>query len=158
MGGEFGHITVQPGGPPCGCGHSGCIEALASATAVARRYGALAREQDVSAHDVAQRAAAGDVVAARIWGEAVAALSTGIANYVALLDPERVVIGGGMASAGPILFRPLVERLATEVRFQSAPPVVPAELGENAGYLGAALMAWHRLNIPPDALAWSGPG
>lgn len=156
MGGEFGHMTVQPGGPLCGCGHRGCVEALASAAAVATRYQALAQASTVvTARDVAERTAV-DSVAATVWGEAIAALGIGIANYITLLDPERVVIGGGMAEAGPTLFRPLVERLATEMRFQSAPPVLPAELGEDAGYLGAALMAWLALGVPREALTWRG--
>ncbi len=154
LGGEFGHMTVQPGGPRCGCGHDGCVEALASATAVEYRYQSLAPSAAVlTARDIAERAAT-DAIAATVWGEAITALGMGIANYITLLDPEQVVIGGGMAEAGPILFRPLLERLATMVRFQSVPPVLPAELGEDAGYLGAALIAWLALGVPSDALTW----
>jgi glucokinase len=149
VGGEFGHMTIQPNGPLCGCGHRGCVEALASAAAVARRYCALAQTQEaVTARDVAERAIAGDMMAAQIWSEAVDALGLGIANYITLLDPERVVIGGGMADAGPALFQPLVARLAAEARFQPVPPVLPAALGNDAGYLGAALRAWLALDVP----------
>src|SRR5579859_7368493 len=68
--GEFGHIVVQPDGPLCSCGLNGCVEALASASAVAKRYQELTGEQ-VSARDVAERAVAGDEAASKIWGEAI---------------------------------------------------------------------------------------
>jgi glucokinase len=154
LGGEFGHMCVQPEGPVCSCGHKGCVEALASATAVTRRYQELAPSSSaLSAREIAERVSS-DMVAAQVWDEAVAALSVSIANYTALLDPGCVVIGGGMATAGPALFRPLQERLALDVRFQAPPPVVPALLGEDAGYLGAALLAWLTLGVPRSALAW----
>jgi glucokinase len=155
--GEFGHLVVQPTGPLCNCGLHGCIEALASASAVAKRYQELTQAQElVSARDVAERAAAGDEAATKIWGEAIEALSLGIANYVTLLDPERVILGGGMADAGATLFDPLNARLCQLVRFQPVPAVVPAELGNDAGYLGAALKAWLAVGVPLQELNWRG--
>jgi len=157
--GEFGHIVVQPDGPRCSCGLNGCIEALASASAVAKRYQELAGAQEqISARDVAERAVAGDKAASKIWEDAIEALSLGIANYVTLLDPERVILGGGMADAGPTLFEPLNARLARLVRFQPVPAVVPAELGNDAGYLGAALKAWLAVGVPQEDLNWRGAG
>jgi predicted NBD/HSP70 family sugar kinase len=108
----------------------------------------------VGARDVAARTTAGDPVAKQVWGEAIDALSMGIANYITLLDPERVVIGGGMADAGQMLFEPLIARLAHEVTPQPVPPVLPAALGNDAGYLGAALKAWLALGVPQSELKW----
>jgi glucokinase len=159
IGGEFGHMVVLPGGPLCGCGRHGCIEALASASAVVRRYRSLTRSQAaITTQDVAKRADAGDAAAKQVWSEAVEALSMGISNYITLLDPERVVIGGGMADAEQMLFEPLIAQLASEVAFQSVPPVLPAVLGNDAGYLGAALKAWLALGVSQSdlKLAWAG--
>ena len=155
VGGEFGHMVVQPGGPLCGCGRRGCIEVLASASAVVRRYRSMAQTPaEITARDVAERMAAGDPVAREVWGEAIEALSMGIANYITLLDPERVVIGGGLADAGKVLFEPLITQLTREVTLQPLPPVLPAALGNDAGYLGAALKAWLALGVPQSELAW----
>jgi glucokinase len=153
--GEFGHMVVQPGGPPCGCGRQGCIETLASASAVVRRYRAMTRAPaDITTRDVAAQVIAGDAAAQRVWGEAIEALGIGIGNYVVLLDPERVVIGGGMADAGQMLFEPLITRLAKEVPFQPVPSLLPAALGNDAGYLGAALKAWLALGVSRSELNW----
>jgi glucokinase len=155
VGGEFGHMVVQPGGPLCPCGRQGCVEILASASAVVKRYRSLTQAPaDMTTRDVAERVAAGDAAAKRVWDDVIEALSLGIANYITLLDPERVVIGGGMADAGQVLFEPLMARLAREVTLQPAPPVLPAALGNDAGYLGAALKAWLALGVPKAELNW----
>jgi glucokinase len=157
IGGEFGHMVVQPGGPLCGCGRHGCIEALASASAVVRRYRALTQAPaEITTQEVAERVTAGDPAARQVWGEAIEALSMGLANYITLLDPERVVIGGGMADAGQMLFEPLIAQLAGEVTLLPVPPVLPAALGNDAGYLGAALKAWLALGVPASDLNWYG--
>lgn len=157
VGGEFGHMVVQPGGPLCGCGRHGCIEILASASAVVQRYRSMTQTPaNITARDVAERMTAGDPVAEKVWEEAIDALSMGIANYITLLDPERVVIGGGMADAGKMLFEPLITQLATEVTLQPVPPVLPAALGNDAGYLGTALKAWLALGVPQSELTWRG--
>lgn len=154
--GEFGHIVIQPGGPTCSCGRHGCLETLASASAVVQHYRDLAHAaQDVTTRDVAERVKAGDKVAGQVWGEAIEALGLGLANYITLLDPERVLIGGGMADAGQMLFEPLKAVLAREICFEPVPPVLPAALGNDAGYLGAALSAWLALGVPRDALNWN---
>lgn len=159
IGGEFGHMVVLPGGPCCGCGRRGCIETLASASAVVRRYCALTQApEDISTQDVAERVHTGDPIASQVWREAIGALSIGIANYISLLDPERVVIGGGMADAGQMLFAPLIAQLTTEGILQPVPPVLPAALGNDAGYLGAALKAWMALGVPQSDLNWNGLG
>jgi glucokinase len=109
---------------------------------------------DITTRDVAERVKDGDELAGQVWGEAIEALGIGLANYITLLDPERVVIGGGMADAGQVLFEPLKVVLAREVCFEPVPPVLPAALGNDAGYLGAALSAWLALGVSRDELSW----
>jgi glucokinase len=160
LGGELGHVTIDPRGPVCGCGNRGCLEALASAHHVASRYRAIAgdaaTDEEVDAREVARRTAAGDPHAGAVWREALEALSIGIAGYVTLLDPELVVIGGGMAAAGGALFDPLRELLHTRLRLQAPPPVVAAELGSDAGRWGAAILAWRAAGIDEqELLAWN---
>jgi len=137
-GGELGHLVVAPDGPECACGARGCVEALASAAAVERRYAELTGET-VSAREVVGRT---DEAAAAVWGEAVEALAAGLAGYVMLMNPELIVVGGGLAGAGPALFEPLGAALERRLTFVAAPPVVPAALGADAGCRGAALLAW----------------
>ncbi|MBL6278598.1 ROK family protein [Micromonospora fiedleri] len=159
--GELGHILVRPGGPRCGCGRSGCLEAIASASAVARRYTALATGTTgnadttpdggaagptvVTAAEVAGRAAAGEELATRVWREAVEALADGLATAQALYDVQTIVLGGGLAQAGPGLFDPLRTALRERLTFHREPRLVPAALGDEAGCLGAALLALDQL-------------
>lgn len=157
--GELGHIVIQPDGPECSCGRRGCLETLASASAVVQHYRDLTHcADDVTTRDVAERVNRGDEAAGQVWRQAVEALGMGLANYVTLLDPERIVIGGGMADAGPMLFEPLKTVLAREICFEPVPPVLPAVLGNDAGYLGAALSAWLALGVPRDELNWNNEG
>ncbi len=148
--GEFGHIVVQPGGPPCGCGGRGCLEAVASASAVARRYteqtGAI-----VSAAEVAARTAAGEPAAAEVWQQTVAVLAGGLHTAITLLDPEVIVLGGGLAEAGDALLVPLATGLAERVTFQQVPVLARAALGDEAGCLGAAILGRRQLDGQLDA-------
>ena len=151
--GELGHVVVRPGGPDCGCGARGCLESLASAAAIARRYaaahGAPASGGGVStAADVAVRAAAGEPLAAQVWREAVAALADGLLIAQALYDAELVVLGGGLAEAGEALLAPLRDALARGVTFHRPPRLIRAALGDSAGCLGAALLALDALDVP----------
>ncbi|MEV5820704.1 ROK family protein [Micromonospora harpali] len=143
--GEIGHILVRPGGPRCGCGRDGCLEAVASASAIARRYaeatGAGPTGTPASAADVADRAAAGEPAAAGVWAEAVEALADGLATGQSLYDVESIVVGGGLAQAGPRLFDPLRAALHERMTFHRRPRLVAAALGDEAGCLGAALLA-----------------
>jgi glucokinase len=157
MAGEIGHTTIVPDGPQCSCGNYGCLEALASGTAVARR----ARErvdkgtstliadlaegdpEHITAKVVAQAADQGDAEAQRIIAEAMDYLGIGMANLVNLFNPQIIIIGGGLANIGDALFEP-VRRVITQRAFRAAAEtvrVVPAELGSNVGVLGAAAVA-----------------
>ncbi len=138
--GEIGHSPIADG-PICACGARGCLEAVASAGAIARRYRDATGITPDGAKGVIARAAAGDEVAAEIWNSALDALTMSLAQLTAVVAPEAVVIGGGLSRAGGALFDKLRERLAARLSFHRIPELVPAELSGNAGLLGAALRA-----------------
>ncbi|MFI7486906.1 ROK family protein [Micromonospora echinaurantiaca] len=138
--GEIGHILVRPDGPRCGCGRPGCLEAVASASAVGRRYAELAGEPATAA-EVAARAAAGEALAGQVWRETVEALADGLASGQALFDVATIVLGGGLAQAGAQLLDPLRAALHERMTFHREPRLVAAALGDEAGCLGAALLA-----------------
>ncbi|MFI8961957.1 ROK family protein [Streptomyces sp. NPDC053493] len=139
--GELGHVVVRPDGERCHCGGRGCLETVASAAAVARRYARATGWRGITARDVRHRADAGDTVAAEIWTEAVEALADALATAVTLYDPERVVVGGGLARAGEAYLAPLRAALARRLTFQTVPELTGALLGDRAGCTGAALLA-----------------
>jgi glucokinase len=157
MAGEVGHQTIVPDGPRCGCGNYGCLESLASGTAIARQ----ARErvaqgaptliaelaegdlERITAKLVAEAARRGDEEAREILAEAMDYLGVGMANLVNLFNPQLIVIGGGLTNIGESLFGP-VRRAIDQRAFREqaqAVRVVPAELGDNVGVLGAAAVA-----------------
>jgi glucokinase len=139
--GEIGHVIVRPGGPSCGCGLNGCLESVASASAIGRRYAEVAGLPEATAFDVAARAAAGEALAGAVWRDAVEALADGLLTAQALYDAGIVVLGGGLAEAGEALLAPLRAELDQRVTFHRMPEVVRAALGDTAGCLGAALLA-----------------
>jgi glucokinase len=155
MGGELGHITVQPAGPRCGCGNHGCLEALASGTAIARRarevadqrpdsaLGRLAVERTPLGEDVLGIARKGDEVALEVLREAGVWLGIGLATIVNIFDPEVIAIGGGLSEAGDLMLEPA----RREIRLRSSSPsrdlveIRKATLGARSGMLGAAALA-----------------
>jgi glucokinase len=163
--GEIGHVVVRPGGPRCGCGQFGCLEAIASASAVARRYaervgtertgtertGTERTGAEVDAARVAALAATGDPAAMTVWRETIDALADGLLTGLALFDPEVVIIGGGLAEAGDALLAPLGRELRARITFHREPELYRAALGDEAGCLGAALLALDALGTR-DAL------
>lgn len=138
--GEIGHVVVRPAGPMCGCGARGCLEAIASATSIARAYTEATGSPVEGALDV-ERAAAHDDRARKVWDEAVSALADGLAMLTALLAPERIVFGGGLAASGDFLIEPLARLLAERVLVQPVPTLALAHHGTRAGLVGAALLA-----------------
>jgi glucokinase len=139
--GEVGHVIVRPGGPRCGCGARGCLEAVASAAAIGRRYAELSGIAGATALDVAARAAAGEALATAVWRDAVEALADGLLTAQALYDAEMLVLGGGLAEAGEALLAPLRAALDQRNSFLRLPRLTRADLGDNAGCQGAALLA-----------------
>jgi glucokinase len=139
--GEIGHAIVNPNGPLCGCGSRGCLETVASAGAIVRRYEEVTGIRLGGAREVLALAHSGDPAASLIWREALDALALSIAQLAAVLAPEAIVIGGGLAQAGERLFGPVRARVDALLSFHRRPVIVPASIGENAGLLGGALRA-----------------
>ncbi|WP_051407279.1 ROK family protein [Nocardia sp. CNY236] len=137
--GHLGHIVVDPAGPRCSCGATGCVETYASGPSMAR----WAREHGWSGPDaraLAADAAGGNTVAQRAYDRGAEALARAITTAATLCDLDRVVIGGGVSGAGRVLFAPLqrhLDRLSTS-DFAGRTTVYPAALGGHAGLLGAA--------------------
>jgi glucokinase len=153
--GELGHLTVDYRGRQCGCGRRGCLEAYASGTSIAARArealdsdvpSTLRDLPAVTARDVAEAAAAGDLVAAAVWDETTEVLGSAVANVLDAFNPELVVLGGGVTRAGRQLLDPVRElglALAMPPARGSA-DVVLAELGEDLGVVSAAAVAFER--------------
>ncbi|MFF7228009.1 ROK family protein [Streptomyces sioyaensis] len=145
--GHIGHISVELDGDPCPCGARGCVERIASGPNIARR--ALANgwqpgpDGDASAAAVAAAARAGDPVARRSFERAAQALAAGIAATATLVEIDIAVIGGGVAGAGEVLFAPLRAALRdyATLSFVAGLTVVPAQMGTDAGVVGAAAAA-----------------
>ncbi|MFB6437693.1 ROK family protein [Streptomyces sp. NPDC056411] len=145
--GHIGHISVDLDGDPCPCGARGCVERIASGPNIARR--ALANgwlpgpDGDTSAAAVAAAARAGDPVALRSFERAAQALAAGIAATATLVEIDIAVIGGGVAGAGDVLFAPLRSALRdyAKLSFLADLTVVPAQMGTDAGVVGAAAAA-----------------
>lgn len=133
--GEVGHQTVDPDGPPCGCGNRGCLEALARADRLAEACGTATAEEAFA------RARAGDATALAGLERIGTWLGIGIANLVTLLTPDRVVLGGGIAGSLDLLLPPIRAELGRRVLTTALDRValVPAELGTWAGAIGAAI-------------------
>ena len=148
--GEIGHVVVRPDGPRCGCGMRGCVESFASAASIARRY-AQRTDAKISAADVVSKADAGDVAAIEIWADAIDALADGLRIGITLYDPDIIVLGGGLAQAGAALIDPVTSAVRDRLTFQTMPLLVRAELGDEAGCLGAAQLAIDLLAVTESA-------
>lgn len=133
--GELGHQTIEPDGPPCPCGNRGCLEQFVSGPSLARAAGMETGE------DVIAAARAGEPGAVGVLERAGAYLGIAIANVVLAVGPERVIVGGGVASAGDLLLEPARREFARRNRVMPIErvSVVTGELGPLAGPVGAAL-------------------
>lgn len=156
--GEPGHMVVQPDGHPCPCGRRGCWERYASGTGLgrmAREAAAAGRVEellarvggvvdDLRGEHVGAAAAEGDAGALAVLDELAGWLALGVANLVTLLDPDLVVVGGGLASLDELLLGPTRAALPDLImggRARACPPLVRAALGPEAGAIGAGLLA-----------------
>lgn len=155
--GEVGHMVVDPHGPPCPCGKRGCWERMASGSGLGRlgreaaEAGRARRIVELAGGDpgavrgehVTGAAAEGDEEAGAVMADFAWWLALGLANLAELLDTELFVIGGGLAESGEILLAPTRRAFAGLVQGAAARAVgiVPAMLGEQAGAIGAALLA-----------------
>lgn len=155
--GELGHTIVQPiGGVRCNCGSTGCLETICAGVHIARRAKEriasgeaslmnemIANIDEVTAKTVVAAVRRKDKLASEIWTETCRYLAIGVGNIITLLAPEAVIIGGGIASAGELLFSPLRSYLP---EFVSMVPlekvaILPAELGSESGVCGALVLA-----------------
>ena len=142
--GHIGHVVVDPTGPECACGGQGCLEAIASGPRLAewaRGEGWISATGD-SARELSADAVRGHDVAGRALDRAGAALGVAIASAVHLCDLDVVAIGGGLSQAGPLLLDPLETAFRRHARMEFAREVrvVPVELGQQAGLVGAAAL------------------
>ena len=133
--GEVGHQTIDPDGPSCNCGNRGCLEAFARADRIAEACGTASAEEAV------ERARAGDAAALEGLRRVGRYLGIGIGNMIAVISPDRVVIGGGIAAASDLLFPEIRAEIRRRVLTTSVDMVeiVTAELGTWAGAIGAAV-------------------
>ena len=137
--GEIGHADVGHD-LTCVCGLTGCLEAIASAAAIAARYSALSGTEAAGAVSVAQRLDV-DPVAQQVWGDAVEALATAVAWTASTVAPEVVVVGGGLAESGEALMDPLRRAVGTRLSVQRAPRLVTSRYGPYSALHGAAVLA-----------------
>lgn len=159
--GEIGHIMLKPGGARCGCGRRGCMEAQASRTAMTRRIRKAVRKgrssvlapkvssknDKLKSKDLAAAFYSGDVVAVSVVNDAAYYLGLGLGSLVNVLGPEIVIIGGGVTVAlGPTYIDAVRVAARNQILVdpQERIQIVPAALGDDAGILGAALMALER--------------
>lgn len=155
--GELGHIKLQMnGGPICGCGDTGCLEAFASGPSIVAmaqdyikggkstkfREMAAAEGGEITPYMVAKAAEEGDPVAKRIFEIVGEYIGIGLTSVINLLNPEKVIIGGGVAEAGDLLLDPIRRTIRERamVVAGSAVEIVPAELGNSAGVIGASML------------------
>ena len=157
IGAELGHMIVQPGGEPCNCGQCGCLERYSSATFLSQRAqrmieggaasslrAVLERQGTLNSKDINQARKAGDAVAAKVWDDAAMYLGVACVNMARSLDPDLIVLGGGMAKAGDDILLPVREhfhRMTWKIT-RNETDIVLAKLGNDAGYIGAAGVAW----------------
>lgn len=164
--GELGHTVVVPDGPLCTCGQAGCLEAVASGTGIAK----LAREamergeapvlkelaggdpEQVDARLVAEAVRRGDPGCREVLDQATFHLGLALAGVVNVIDCDRIVIGGGVAKMGDLLFEPVRRAVASCVVATARDvQIIPAALGSDAGILGAASLAFRPAGITPES-------
>jgi hypothetical protein len=154
-GGELGHVTIQATGPRCACGNRGCLEALASGSAIGRRarevstkhpssaLGRLAARKLVLGEDVTRLARQGDELALSVLEEAGTWLGVGLASFINVFNPEVIVAGGGVMEAGELILGAARREMYLRARSPSGDlaEVKVAALGPDSGVLGAAALA-----------------
>jgi glucokinase len=151
-GAEMGHVKMVWDGPLCHCGGRGCLETLASATAMVRlaqeelkrgRPSLLSAKEELEAKDIIEAARKGDELSLEILTVAGRYLGRALANAVFLVGPEAIVIGGGVAQGGEVVLGPIKEAMNETLHpWQIKPvPVLVAQLGNKAGFIGAAYLA-----------------
>lgn len=160
--GEIGHTIVDPNGRRCGCGRNGCLEAYCSATGLCRTVQELicntmgpselrkVSYADLTAQLVSEAALRGDTLALEAFASCGRILGMKLADSVAHLSPEAIIISGGMASAGELIFEPTRRSLEEHLFpiFRNKVKIIPSQLTEsNAAVLGAGALIWNVLKV-----------
>lgn len=145
--GELGHVIVDPGGRPCGCGRQGCLEQYASATGLVLTYRELNRDAPAStnARDVFEKAETGEPAALDTFEQTGRVLGLALANSVAYTQPEAIFLFGGLAEAGNLLFNPVRRHFEANLLniYRGKTTIQPSGLAESdAAILGAASLIW----------------
>ena len=152
LGGEFGHMCIQPGGAACSCGQRGCWEAYASATALIRQAEEAAQahpesllneQRPLSGRKIFAAAQSGDSAAQAVTAQYAVYVGVGLVNYINVLFPEIVLLGGGISGAGEALLAPVRAFVKRNTHVQDAallPEIRVAALGGDAGVIGAAAL------------------
>lgn len=156
---ELGHITVMPDGPVCSCGKRGHLEAISSGPAIVDYVNEkiengtetlLVRSDTLSAFDVAIAARNGDQLAFQAYSRAGFYLGQALADFIHILNPSIIILGGGVSLSGPLLFDPMIEKLQLEIMdpsYMQDLKIVPTVLGDDAGLLGALALGRQKLNV-----------
>ena len=157
-GAELGHTLVNPGGRQCSCGQLGCVEAYSSAHFLARHAEDLIRQgrpstlkakvdagETLMAEHIIDAAKASDTIAQEVWDAACYYLAVTIVTMQHVINPERVVLAGGLIAAGDFLLEPVRKKFRelTWKLLDDFPEIIFATLGNDAGFIGAAGCAWH---------------
>lgn len=153
---ELGHTIVEPRGPRCACGNIGCLEALAAGPAIARHAVELLQSgqssilsimaqgdlQRITSREVVAAASEGDGLARQVIERAAFYLGIGMVNFIHSFDPQVIIVGGGVSKAGDLLFAPVRAVIAERAMAQEWRdiPIVPAQLGDDVGLLGAVAL------------------
>ncbi len=149
--GELGHITINPEGSRCNCGNIGCLETEASAPKIVRNYVALTgKDEGLTAEDVDNRARMGDRAAVESFSRCGTYLGIGLGIVINFLNPEKIILGGGVMTTGEFLLGPALEearKRSHRVSF-ACTSIVKASLGNDAGLIGAASWARDRALSP----------
>ena len=158
--GEIGHMTIDVNGQRCSCGNTGCLETLASGTAMAKEAIKRIKQgeksslteivggkiENITAETVEVAARGGDSLASEVISEAATYLGVGMVNLVNIFNPEMIIVGGGVAKMGDLLLNPV--RQVVQVRAFQLPTqavrIVQAQLGDDSGLLGAAVFAFQK--------------
>ncbi len=158
IGAELGHMIVQPGGQPCGCGQRGCLEQYASATFIARYAqrvltetqrassltDVLAGGEELTTKHINEHRRAGDAFAEEVWQRGLYHLAIGCVSICRIFDPDQIVLAGGLTNAGDDLMQPLMKHFQS-LHWELTEPkteLAIATLGSDSGVIGAAGVAW----------------
>jgi len=156
---ELGHITVQPDGAVCSCGKKGHLEAVSSGLAIvdyvrqmvlSGKETVLNMENKISAYDVAQAAGNGDELAVSAYNHAGFYLGQALASFIHIFNPSIIILGGGVANSGSLLFDPIMKKIKSDIMdpiYLKDLEIVPAKLGDEAGLVGALVVGRRKFQL-----------